>query len=142
MDRKMRKKAHKEVVKYMRALNKNIGNDEYLGINRFRVDMYSEHGYEFDDHSGVELHILFKLTDNVTGNTAIFHCDNFDYRRRLSTCTNDFLIRCSSGWSGHWPHLHYLAYDVHTIVPYAGEAKKGMKRDKFEEGVINTYSWI
>lgn len=137
--KKIRNREHKKVIKYMRALNNTLAQDEYLGLNRFRVDMYSEDWFAFDDGSGGILHIIFKLSDKRTGNTAYFIADNWSYRREISEHANDFLIRCSSGIPGHFPSLHYVAYDVHTIIPYDGDKNREIN---IQDGVVKTYSWI
>lgn len=135
-----RKKEHKKVIKYIRKFNKYIGNDEHIGLNRFRVDVLSETMYRFSDGSGVELFFIIKMTDTYTGNIACFLADNFNYRNKLATYVNDFMIRCSDGWRGHIPSLHYAAYDIHTIMPYVGSRKS--IGNEFEEGIINKYNWL
>lgn len=123
----------------MKWLNKHIGQDSYLGLNRFRIDMYSENWFRFGDGSGGRLHIIFKLSDNVTGNTAYFFADNYDYDRKIAIYANDFLIRCSSGSPGHYPNLIYVAYDINNVIPYDRDRKKTII---CKENVIDTYSWI
>ena len=140
MKNKLREKEHKKIVTYMRRVNKQIMNDEYLGINRFRIDMEREYWWEFSDKSGGELSIYFKIKDNDTGNWAIFNANNYDYVLSINKYANDFLIRSSSGWAGHYPHLQYLAYDVHDIKPYGG--RKETPKEKYEEGVIDYYNWL
>lgn len=134
-----RKKEHKKVIKYIRKFNKYIESDEHIGLNRFRVDVLSEKMYRFSDGSGVELFFIIKMTDTYTGNIACFLADNFDYRNKLGTYVNDFMIRCSDGHRGHIPSLHYVAYDIHTIMPYVG---RGNTNKGYEEGIINKYNWL
>lgn len=139
----MRKKEHKKVLRYMKKVNKQLATDEYLGLNRFRVDMYSETWHKYDNVLGGTLIIIFKLSDNVTGNTAYFISDNYDYDKEVPIHTNDFLIRCSSCHSGHYPPLHYAAYDIHDIVPYDGDKNKTIIDTIIDtENILNTYSWI
>lgn len=139
--RKERKREHKKVIAYMRRVNKQIETDEYLGLNRFRVDCFSEQWKRFYDGSGGIIIIIFKLSDKSTGNTAYFVADNWNYKREISEYANDFLIRCSSCRTGHFPRLSYAAYNIHTIEQYDGE--KGRRElPTPEDGVINTYSWI
>lgn len=133
-----RKKEHKKVVKYMRLFNKSLANDSYLGLNRFRTDIYSEKWFRFEDGGGW-LSYIFKISDKLTGNTAYFITDNYSYRYELAIHANDFLIRCSSGREGHHPPLHYVAYDVHNIIPYNMDNNKTIV---CEDGIVNTYSWI
>lgn len=140
---KDRKKVHKKVIKYIQMRNKQLAEDEYVGLNRFRIDIWSENMHRFSDGSGVRLIYILKLTDSLTGNSAYFETDNFWYEYKIFEYANDFLIRCSSGWSGHWPHLHYLAYDVHEVIDYKGRIDKGfVNEDEYEDEIINTYSWI
>lgn len=136
---KDRKKVHKEIIKYMRRRNKEIAVDDYIGLDRFRIDLFYENWRRYDDGSGGYMYLVFKMTDKWTGNTAYFHCNNYDYARKIFEYLNDFLIRCSDGWSGSWPHLGYIAYDVHEIIPYAH--RKPRDPSKYEDGVINKYNW-
>lgn len=138
--KKDRKKEHKKVVKFIRQLNKEISNDLYLGINRFRVDIYSENMYRFADGSGVKLSFIIKLYDSVTENKAYVYVTSFNYIINLKKYVNDFLIRCSSGHTGHYPPLYYVAYDVHSIVPYNGSKNREIK--EVEDGVIDYYDRI
>lgn len=135
----MREKEHRKVLKYMQKLNKQLATDEYLGLNRFRVDMFAENWNRFNDGSGGILSIIFKLSDKSTGNSAYFIADNYDYILELNKYANDFLIRCSSGREGHIPQLHYVAYDVHKIIPYDGSKREIIN---IKEYVVDTYSWI
>lgn len=135
---KDRKKEHKKVLKDMRRINRQIENDEYLGLNRFRIDIVTENWHRFVDGSGGFLHILFKITDKLTNNKACFMADNYNYWIRMNEYANDFLIRCSSGHMGHFPPLLYAAYDVHEIVPY----REFDKLREPEDGVIDTYNWL
>lgn len=137
---KNRKKEHKKVVKFIRQLNKKISNDLYLGINRFRIDMVTENWRKFEDGSGGTLIIVLKISDKLTNNKACFIVDNYDYWREIYNYANDFLIRCSSGHAGHYPPLHYVAYDIHSIVPYNGSKNREIKET--EDGVIDYYDWI
>lgn len=139
--RRERKREHKKVIAYMRKVNKQLAEDKYIGLNRFRVDMHSEYWEKYEDGSGGHLYITFKISDNSTGNTGYFLANNYDYKIRIGEYANDFLIRCSSCRTGHFPHLYYVAYDVHTIEQYDGH--KGRRELPKPEGyVINTYSWI
>lgn len=133
-----RKKEHKKVVTYMRKLNKQVMTDEYLGLNRFRMDLFAEKWNRYDDGSGGQLTIYVKMTDKETNNKAFFIVNNYDYKRKMPEYMNDFLIRCSSGQAGSWPHLHYVAYDVHTIIPYAGSKRNS---EKYEDGIITKYNY-
>lgn len=135
---KDRKREHKKIVKYTRRINKQISSDEYLGLNRFRIDIYSEDMYRYSDGSGVHLYLIFKLTDNVTNNSAYFTADNYNYDWYILQYTNDFLIRCSTGRYGHQPLLHYIAYDVHEVVEYDG--RKDCK-PKFSDEAIDIYNF-
>lgn len=137
---KDRKKEHKKVVKNIRKINKQIQNDEYLGLNRFRIDMVTENWRKFEDGSGGTLIIVLKISDKLTNNKAYFIVDNYDYWREIYNYANDFLIRCSSGHIGHHPPLHYVAYDVHSIVPYGNH--KATEPSKYEDSVITYYDWI
>ena len=140
MRSKLRSKAHKEVVKYMRKVNKQIMNDEYLGLNRFRLDMLREDWHEYEDKSGGMLGVLFKIKDNLTGNKAAFYISRFNFEWHISEYVNDFLIRCSNGHRGSIPSLSYCAYDVHDIVPYGNH--KVTDPSKYEDGVVCKYDWI
>lgn len=137
---KDRKKEHKKVIKYMRMRNKQLAADDYIGLNRFRIDLFSEKWFRFEDGSGGVLSLTFKLTDTWTNNTAYFICDNYDYQWRMFDYLNDFLIRCSSGRKGHWPPLHYIAYDVHEIKPYAHFKEREINIEP-KDGIINKYNW-
>lgn len=140
MKQRDRLKEHKKIIKYMRRVNNQMANDEYLGLNRFRIDMYSEKWWRFSDGSGGELFIYFRITDKVTGNSAIFYANNYNYIMKINEYLNDFIIRCGSGWAGHFPHLSYIAYDVHAIKEYGSHKETPL--EKYEEGVINTYNWL
>lgn len=137
---KSKKNIHKEIIKYVRSVNKQLKNDEYLGLNRFRVDLFAEKWHKYSDNSGYCVTLLVKITDNLTKNKCVFSCDNYDYKYGISIYANDFLIRCSSGASGHFPTLNYIAYDVHEIVPYTKDTLGLCK--KVEDGVIDTYNWL
>lgn len=137
---KDRKKIHKEVVKYMRWRNKELATDAYIGLNRFRIDLAQESWYRFEDGSGGELFLTFKLTDLLTGNKACFMCNNFNYDYKLLMYANDFLIRCSSGNKGHHPPLHYVAYDIHTIIPYDKDDHE--KKVIPDDDVLCRYNWL
>lgn len=139
---KDRKKEHKKIVKELRRRNKQLASDEYVGLNRFRIDLLSEEMLRFPDGSGVELFYYVKLTDTLTGNSAVFYTNNFRFNYQIFEYANDFLIRCSGGRSGHFPPLHYVAYDVHEVVPYEWKKDNPTPKEKYEEGVINTYSWL
>lgn len=137
---KDRKKEHKKVIKYMRRMNKNLLEDDYIGCGRFRLDLWSESWYRFSDGSGGELFLTFKITDTETGNKALFFADNFDYISKILSYTNDFLIRCSSGHSGHYPHLNYPAYDIHEIKAYSkGKEWNGKLENEY---IIDKYCLI
>lgn len=138
---KDRKKVHKKIVKAMRRRNKQLATDEYIGLDRFRIDILSEEMYRFPDGNEVELFYFVKLSDKLTGNCAVFHTNNFRFNYQIFEYANDFLIRCSSGRSGHYPPLHYVAYDVHEIIPYEGGSKKDSLKEA-ENGVINKYNWL
>lgn len=136
---KDRKKEHKKVIKYMRKFNKSLIKDDYIGCDRFRIDLWSERWYRFSDKSGGELLCVFKLSDRLADNSAYFICDNYNYQREIFSFLNDFLIRCSSGTPGHYPALNYVAYDIHNVVPYNNERNVS---NKIAEGVIDNYCWI
>lgn len=136
---KDREKEHKKIVKFIRNINAQLANDEYIGLNRFKIVMLSEEMYRFSDGSGIELYFIFKLIDEYTNNSACFLADSFNYKRKIFTYANDFLIRCSDGWRGHIPSLHYAAYDIHTTMPYVG--RKRIRKEP-EEGVINKYNFL
>lgn len=140
MRNKLREKEHKKIVHYMRRVNKQIINDEYLGLNRFRLDMLRENWREYDDKSGGHLNILFKITDNVTGNKAVFGCTNYGFEWCINNYANDFMIRSSNGLAGHFPHLEYYAYDVYSVVPYGNN--NVTNPEKYEDDVICKYDWI
>lgn len=139
---KDRKKEHKKVIKYMRRMNKNLLEDDYVGCGRFRLDLWSESWYRFEDGSGGELFLTFKITDTATGNKALFFANNYNYYIKIWEYCNDFLIRCSSGCLGHIPSLNYIAYDVHSIKQYVGDIKNGRVLRQPEEYVIDKYCWI
>lgn len=136
---KDRKKEHKQVVKYIRRINKQLSQDEYLGINRFRIDIWSENWHRFSDGSGGELFLVFKIIDTLIGNFAMFTANNYSYAYKVGVYINDFLIRCSSGHPGHYPFLQYIVYDVSKIISYDG---CDVENKKIEEGIINKYNWI
>lgn len=135
---KDRKAVHKKVMKEIRRRNESLANDEYVGLNRFRIDMVSESMYRFSDGSGLTLSFLLKISDALTGNSCCFMANNYNYEYRIFEYANDFLIRCSDGWMGHYPPLHYVAYDVHEIVPYVGRKSNSNKEPK--DGVICKYN--
>lgn len=137
---KERKKEHKKVIKYMRRMNKSLLKDDYIGCGRFRLDLWSESWYRFSDGSGGELFVTFKITDTWTGNKALFLANNYNYDIIVWTYVNDFLIRCSSGHSGHYPPLSYPAYDVHEIKSYAKDKEWNGKLE--DEYIIDKYCWI
>ena len=140
--RRERKRIHKEVVKYMRMRNKQMAADEYVGLNRFRIDLFEEDYIRYPDGSGGHLFLVFKMTDKLTGNTAYFGTNSYSYTHVMFDYLNDFLVRCSAGHSAHWPHLHYWAYDVHECIEYEGIRKKDdFKHKDPEEGVIDKYDW-
>lgn len=136
---KDRKKIHQKIVKEMRNFNKRLAADEYLGLNRFRIDMVSENMYRYSDGSSLYLLVIYKISDKLTGNSACFIAYNYDFYYKIYDYANDFLIRCSSGRRGHAPSLHYVAYDVHQIIPYTG---RKIENNKIEDGIINTYNWL
>lgn len=135
---KDRKREHKKVIKYIRKLNKNISEDAYLGLNRFRIDSYRENWYRYEDGSGGDLNCFVKITDTLTNNCAVFIVNNYDYYYKIIEYTNDFMIRCSSGNYGHYPALHYVMYDIHEIVSYDGNKVNNYT----EKGVIGKYDFI
>lgn len=137
---KDRKKSHTPIIKYMKKINKDLSNDIYLGLNRFKIDLWSENWYRFSDNSGGILNLTFKMTDNLTNNVAFFMCDNYDYEYEICKYLNDFAIRCSSGNYGHYPHLHYVAYNIHKIAPYRGNSKSNI--GDIRDEVINKYSYL
>ena len=132
------KKIHKRIVREMRAANKHLMTDDYLGKNRFRIDMYSEKYYRYSDNSGYQINIIFKITDNKTGNKAFFLADNYNYSREIALHLTDFMIRCSTGMKGHYPPLAYVAYDVHEIVPYEGASQNVAINDE----AIDMYDYL
>lgn len=136
---KNRKKEHKKVMKYIRSMNKNLLNDEYIGLNRFRIDLFQERWFHYSDGSGGELFCLLKVTDTKTGNYGVFEVNNYDYKSQIAKYVNDFLIRCSSGHYGHYPRLHYITYDVHKIIPYK---EQNNMETEIEDGIIDNYSWL
>ena len=137
--RKDRKKEHRKIVKFMRKQNDVLAHDDYLGRGRFRIDMYSEDWSPYGDGSGGYMRVLFKMKDTWYGNSAMFYTNNYGYDYFVFNYLNDFLIRCSSGHMGHWPALHYAAYDVHTIVPYK---KEKIKEVKVDEDVVCSYNYL
>ena len=48
---KDRKKEHKKIVKHMQLINKQLAADEYMGLNRFRIDMFMEDWHRYADGS-------------------------------------------------------------------------------------------
>lgn len=138
---KDKKKKHKKIIKDMRRFNKQLATDEYIGLNRFRIDLFSEEIDRYSDGSGMYMYLIFKLTDKLTDNTAYFSASNYNYLYKMSEYANDFLIRCSIGHLGSFPPLHYIAYDVHTIIPYVGRKDNPIQKEKYKDGVINTYNW-
>lgn len=133
---KQRTKVRREIVNYMRRVNKQIANDGYLGLNRFRADIFSEKWERYSDGSGGCLTVVVKLTDKITGNSAYYVSDNYRFYRDMHECMNDFLIACSSGFHGCIPNPHYIAYDVHSIAPYT---EKSVRRTSDE--AVDTYNW-
>lgn len=134
---KDREKEHNKVIKYIHKINKKIANDKYIGLNRFRVDMYREYWKRFEDNSGGYLTIVFKMTDKLTNNSACFISSNFGFVYDLNRYLNDFLVRCSSGHPGHYPPLHYVTYDISEVISYSGN-----KVEVIKDYVVDKYSWI
>lgn len=133
---KDKKKIHNKIVRRMRTTNKQLASDKYLGLNRFRIDLFSEKWHKYSDGSGHYVRLIFKLSDKITGNSAYFISSNYSYNHELFIYANDFLIRCSSGTRGHTPSLSYIAYDVHEIVPYSG---RNNTIPEPKENIIDTY---
>lgn len=136
---KDRKKLHKKIIKYMRIINKQLYNDEYIGCGRFRIDLNYENWSRYSNGLGGYMCLIFTISDSLTGNKGFFICNNYDYKYKINNYLNDFLIRCSSGQYGHYPPLNYIAYDVHEIIPYNRIKDREVKA---EDGVINFYDWI
>lgn len=135
-----RKKEHKRIVNLMQKLNKELAKDEYLGCSRFRIDLYSEDWYKYSDSSGGYMSMIFKMTDKATNNKAFFMCSSYDYDFYIPAYINDFAIRCSKGVPGHLPPLGYVAYDVHSVIPYAGQ--RDNNNISIETETMNKYSYI
>lgn len=133
-----RRKIHREIVKRIQKINKQIGNDDYLGLDRFFITMKSEDWYRYPDGSGGRLLVELKIADRVTNNFATFLVNNYDYDYRLFQYLNDFLVRCSSGKYGHFPPLPYISYDVHEIVSYD---MRQIQICNNKDGIINRYDW-
>lgn len=136
MKNKIREKEHKKIVNYMKKVNKQLKYDEGIGSGRFRMDFYSENFHSYADGSGGYLFVIVKITDTLTGNNAYFDINNYNYDFEINRYTNDFLIRCACGSEGHYPLLHYLAYDVHSIVHY-----NGTPDEPKADYIVDKYDW-
>lgn len=96
-----RKKVQRKINSYVRAMNKNIADDEKWR-GRFVVrQVGSPQWTEFDDHSGGQLFVRLRMTDTKTGYTRDWRADNYDicmfHGYKLWEVVNQFVCDCTEG---------------------------------------------
>ena len=94
---KMQKKAQSKINKNIRALNKNLKEDD-LWRGRFYVRQVAASWSKFDDGSGGILDARVEIRDLKTGMYKSFIIDNYDIGWHLWTNVNDFIVEDSHVW--------------------------------------------
>ncbi len=79
----MRVKIHKALINALDKWNISLTNDEYIGRDRFGIEIYKEEWEQFEDGSGEILELVLKMYDRVTGNTACFMCNDYDCEYKI-----------------------------------------------------------
>lgn len=97
MKDKMRKKAQKKINKSVRALNKNIANDN-LWRGRFIVHQTDAYWERFEDGSGGELIAWLEIRDLKTGLYMGFSVSNYGTGWKLWENGNKFIAEYSGVW--------------------------------------------
>lgn len=94
---KQRKKAQSKINHNVRAMNKNLQNDD-LWRGRFYVHQTDAYWDRFEDGSGGELRVWLEIRDKKTGLYHGFMIDNYDRGWHLWEKVNDFIVSKSSVW--------------------------------------------
>lgn len=95
---KQRKKAQAKINKSVRALNKNIINDN-LWRGRFIIRQIDACWDRFEDGSGGELRVWLEIRDLKTGLYMGFSVDNYGTGWRLWENCNKFIAEYSGVWN-------------------------------------------
>ena len=103
---KDRKKAQKRINKSVRAMNKNIMNDN-LWRGRFYVHQIAADWERFQDCSGGMLTVQLEIRDKKTGTYRSFRMDNYDTGWKLWENVNDFIVN-----SGVWDDIDAVKADT------------------------------
>ena len=98
MKNKMRKREQRKINHYVKALNKNILNDN-LWRGRFIVRQIQDFWEAFDDGSGGMLTVVLEIRDLKTGLYQDFIIDNYDRGWKLFEKVNKFICEDSGVWN-------------------------------------------
>ena len=95
--RKMRKKAQHTINKNIRAINRNIEEDN-LWRGRFVMRQVNARWSAFEDGSGGELFATILIIDKRTGQTKTVYVDNYDYPWYYFQAINNFIVDDCAVW--------------------------------------------
>ena len=98
MKDKQRKKAQKTINNSVRALNKNIKNDN-LWRGRFIIRQTDAYWERFEDGSGGELRVWLEIRDLKTGLYMGFSINNYGTDWKLWENGNKFIAEYSGVWN-------------------------------------------
>lgn len=121
-------KKHKEMVKYIRRVNKRVAADEGYGLNRYVVSEFQCRAYEFDDNDGYcRIHMIVRYEDRFTGSVGYSITNQWGYWHEISEYLGDFMCRTSDNCGNHFPPLgNWVAMYV-PKVHTAAWRKQGIK---------------
>ena len=94
---KQRKQAQRKINSHVRALNKNLQEDN-LWRGRFVIRQEKANWESFDDHSGGILQVKINIRDKKTGLTKVEYINNYNYKYKLWLFANDFICKDSGVW--------------------------------------------
>lgn len=95
--RKMRKKAQHTINKNIRAINRNIEEDNSWR-GRFVMRQVNARWSPFDDGSGGELLATILMIDKRTGYTKTTYLDNYNNSWRYFVAMNNFIVDDCAVW--------------------------------------------
>ena len=108
-----RKTHQRKLNKVIKALNKNIENDD-LWMGRFFIRQYSAEFYKYEDGSGGELYVYLRFYDKKDKKYMEYYGDSCSICHfggtRLWHTMNDFIVEITSAWKDGRPYENKQDY--------------------------------
>ena len=114
-----RKKHHKQIMKLIRSINKNLETDD-LWQGRFVINLICENYYIWEDMSGGYMIIEYEIADKKTGAAKLYHeTESCFLDSHIYDKLNRFIIEDVDVWRKEKPYDEAQDYTHIKITPWS-----------------------